>query len=68
MLIFADRKKLQNAAAAGRVEDGKVETAKDEFSLLAADIKSAVSSGSDEALAKALKAFVSLCKGDEEYK
>lgn len=59
-LIFFDKKKA-GAAVAGRSRDGKVETASDEFKLLAADIKSAVSSGSDEDLARALKAFFYLC-------
>jgi hypothetical protein len=59
-IMFGDRKKM-GAAAAGRVSQGKVETASDEFTLLAADIKSAVSGGSDEELAKALKAFFYAC-------
>jgi hypothetical protein len=59
-VIFADRKKL-GAAAAGRAQDGKIETASNEFSLIASEIKKAVRDGSDDDLAKALKAFFYAC-------
>lgn len=59
MIIF-DRKKAAGAAAA-RSSDGEIAMSSDEFKLLSADIISAVKSGSEEDLSKALKAFYYLC-------
>lgn len=58
--MLFDKKKVASVAS-GRASEGKIEHASDEFALLASDIKKAVNSGSDEELARALKAFFYAC-------
>ena len=59
-IIFRDQKKKQGAAAAA--PDGRLEHGPDgALKLLASDIRSAIQSGSDEELTKALKAFFYQC-------
>lgn len=68
MIIF-DRKKVAGAAAARTSEDGRVDLSHDErpeLMVLVKDIKKAITSGSDEELLAALKAFVHECSESYE--